>query len=92
MDNEQKMTVADRWLAGELMESVPVIEAIFTYHAAVGNQTHLYRRLRETAREMAYAIHFACEPGPDRTTAMRKLRECVMTANQSIATNNAQYR
>ena len=70
----------------------PVIESIFTYHAPVGDQPERYRRIREAAKLLAYEIDRSCEPGPDRTAAIRKISEAVMTANKSIATNNAQYR
>ena len=70
----------------------PIIENIFTYHAPTPEQQEKYLRLRAKAKEMAYVIHECCEPGPDRTHAMRQLRESVMTANQSIATHNAIYR
>ena len=76
----------------EQTEQVAVIENIFTYHAPTPEQQVKYVKLRSKAKEMAYVIHECCEPGPDRTHAMRQLREAVMTANQSIATNNAQYR
>ena len=69
-----------------------IIEAIFTYHAPSGDQPERYVRIREKAKELAYVIDECCEPGPDRTAAIRHLREAVMTANASIATNNAQYR
>ena len=77
-----------------LADFVPddVIENIFTYHAPTGDQPEKYVRIRQTAKLMAYVIHTCCEPGPDRTSAMRLLRESVMTANQSIATHNAIYR
>jgi hypothetical protein len=71
---------------------VPEIEAIFTYHAPSGDQPAKYVAIREKAKELAYVIHESCEAGPDRTAAIRHLREAVMTANASIATNNAQYR
>lgn len=70
----------------------PIIEDIFTYHAPTGDQSQRYQAIREKAKELAYVIDANCEPGPDRTAAIRHLREAVMTANASIATNNAQYR
>lgn len=68
------------------------IEALFTYHAPTGDQPEKYKRIREAAKALAYVIHEACEAGPDRTSAIRHVREAVMTANASIATHNAQYR
>jgi len=68
------------------------IEELFTYHAPGPAQQVAYLNIREGAKALARTIDFACPPGPDRTTAIRKLREAVMMANASIATNNAQYR
>lgn len=69
-----------------------VIEEIFTYHAPTPEQVEKYQRIRDKAKELARVIDECCEPGPDRTAAVRKVREAVMTANASIATGNAQYR
>lgn len=69
-----------------------VIENIFTYHAPTASQVVKYQEIREAAKALVYVIDRNCEPGPDRTAAVRHVREAVMTANQSIATNNAQYR
>jgi hypothetical protein len=69
-----------------------VIEALFTYHAPEGDQIERYKLIREMAKAFAIVIDTCCEPGPDRTVAIRHIREAVMTANASIATRNAQYR
>jgi hypothetical protein len=69
-----------------------VLEELFTYHAPTGDQPERYKRIRSAAKFLAYVIHNDCAPGPDRTAAVRKISEAVMTANKSIATNNAQYR
>lgn len=68
------------------------IEALFTYHAPDDDQKFRYLQIREAAKSLARIIDLHCPAGPDRTTAIRKLREAVMTANASIATNNASYR
>jgi hypothetical protein len=69
-----------------------VIENLFTYHAPTGDQPERYVRIREKAKELALVIHEACPECPDRTAAMRHLREAVMTANASIATQGGFYR
>lgn len=97
MPESRQMTAEEvraEWLKDPAvpMPNEPVIEDIFTYHAPEGDQPERYKRIRAKAKELAYVIHWACDPGPERTAAMRHLREAVMTANQSIATNNAQYR
>jgi hypothetical protein len=65
------------------------IEILFTYHAPSGGQPERYVRIREAGKALARTIQAECEPGPDRTAAIRKVREAVMTANASIATHNA---
>lgn len=57
----------------------------FTYHAPHGDQVDRYQILRDEARELAFLICKIVPPGADRTAAIRKLRECVMTANAAIA-------
>jgi hypothetical protein len=73
-------------------EPKDAIEALFTYHKATPEQELVYKAIRSKAMALARVIDAGCPPGPDRTTAIRKLSEAVMTANRSIATNNAQYR
>jgi hypothetical protein len=68
------------------------IEALFTYHPPSGDQPERYNRIREAAKAFAYEIDASCPAGPDRTAAIRHVREAMMTANASIATNNTQYR
>jgi hypothetical protein len=83
---EAHVTLKERFLVMN-----PIIENLFTYHPPTDIQREKYERIREAAKMLAYEIDAACEPGPDRTAAMRHVREAVMTANASIATNNAQY-
>lgn len=68
------------------------IEELFTYHKATPEQELAYISIRQSAMQLARVIDANCPPGPDRTAAVRHIREAVMTANASIATNNAQYR
>ena len=68
------------------------IEELFSYHPPTGDQPERYKRIRAAAKALAYEIDLCCPAGPDRTAAIRHIREAVMTANASIATNNAQYR
>jgi hypothetical protein len=71
---------------------VDAIEALFTYHSPTIEQVEQYKEIRNAAKSLARVIDQNCPPGPDRTAAVRHIREAVMTANASIATNNAQYR
>lgn len=74
-------------------EAIPpatdVIDSLFTYHSPTPEQQASYQRIREAAKDLAHVIHDSCPSGPDRTAALRKVREAVMTANASIATDNA---
>jgi hypothetical protein len=65
---------------------------LFTYHAPTEDQTKAYAEIRGAALTLARVIDANCPAGPDRTAAVRHVREAVMTANASIATHNAQYR
>lgn len=61
------------------------IDNWFVHHTPKGNQQERYVSLREQARQFAVSIVALVPPGADRTVAIRKLRECVMTANAGIA-------
>lgn len=57
----------------------------FEYHAPKPEQVEQYNTLRAAALQFANVV-LACTPnGPDQTTAIRKIREAVMTANAAIA-------
>jgi len=61
------------------------IENWFTYHAPQGTQQERYVKLRDKAKELAHLIVESTPASADQTAAIRKLRECVMTANAAIA-------
>lgn len=61
------------------------IEEWFTYHPPHGDQAQRYVAIREKAKELAYIIIAATPSSADQIAALRKLRECVMTANAAIA-------
>lgn len=63
------------------------LENWFTYHALKGNQGDRYIAIRDKAKELAVLIVASTPSSADQTAAIRKLRECVMTANASIACN-----
>lgn len=70
-----------------------VLRELFTYHAPPDEATReKYNLLREQGYQLALAIHNCCPPGPDRTAAVRLVREAVMTANAAIANNGLAYR
>lgn len=61
------------------------IEEIFTYHPSVGDDPEKYENIRFAAKEFAKVLLDNTRPSPDQSAAIRKLRECVMTANASVA-------
>ena len=75
-----------------VQEAKDQIEELFTYHAPTDEQKGKYLEIRSKGMELARLIDKACPPSPDRTAAMRKLRECIMTANAAIATGGGNYR
>lgn len=61
------------------------INNLFTYHPPINDQQERYVALRSKAKELAELIVASCPPSADTTASIRLLRECIMTANQSIA-------
>ena len=59
----------------------------FTYHSPKENQPERYQLIRDKALELALVIFHNTPSCADQTAAIRKLRECVMTANSAIACN-----
>ena len=57
---------------------------IFTYHRPDSDQAHAMANIREGALNFALVITRFVPNCPDRTAAIRKLRETVMTANAAI--------
>jgi hypothetical protein len=68
--------------------SVDDIENWFTYHPPTPDQILQYTSIRDYAKSFAICILNNVPDSPDRTVAIRKLRECVMTANAAIACSN----
>jgi hypothetical protein len=59
----------------------------FTYHSPSPEQLPKYLEIREAGLTLAKAIVKNTPSSADQTAAVRKVREAVMTANQSIACN-----
>lgn len=57
----------------------------FTYHSPKPTDLIGYQAIREAGKYLATSIMLNCPPSADRTAAIRKVREAVMTANASIA-------
>ncbi len=63
------------------------IEDVFSYHAPEPDQIPKYEAIRAGAKSFALLLANHLPQSADRTAAIRKLRECVMTANAAIALN-----
>lgn len=61
------------------------LQDIFSYHAPSLDQQVQYQVIRDAALEFSKILIANTPASADQTTAIRKLRECVMTANASIA-------
>lgn len=60
------------------------IRELFTYHAPTAEQQERLVKVRAAARHFAAVILSCASVGADRSAAMRKLREAVMTVNAAI--------
>lgn len=61
------------------------LDDVFMYHPATPEQLESYQAIRAAAKDMAATILRACPECPDRTVALRGVREVVMTANAAVA-------
>lgn len=61
------------------------IDNWFSYHAPNDDQVKQYKAIRDGARLLALVILENTPASADQTASIRKLRECVMTANAAIA-------
>ncbi len=61
------------------------IAEMFKYHPPSLEQLPRYDAIRTAAKHFAEIMVKNTPEGADRTAALRKLRECVMTANGAIA-------
>lgn len=62
-----------------------MLENWFTYHSPTPDQLPKYLAIREAGLAFAKVIVENTPACADQTAAVRKIRESVMTANQSIA-------
>jgi len=74
--------------AQKVSVQVPNDDAIqnwFTYHPPTDETIPKYHAVRDAGLAFARVIMASCPPGADTSTAIRKVREAVMTANAAIA-------
>lgn len=74
-------------IAGREKSAEEIIADLFTYHSPNPETMQQYETVRDAAKHLALVIWKNCPYGADRTAAIRKLRETVMTANTAIALN-----
>ena len=74
-------------VAGREKSAEEIISDLFTYHPPTPTATQAYETIRDAAKHLALVIWKNCPYGADRTAAIRKLRETVMTANAAVALN-----
>jgi hypothetical protein len=68
------------------------LDHIFVYHAASAAQVAQYQAIRDAAKNLCQVIIDNCPSSADRSDAIRKVRESVMTANASIALEGRLYK
>lgn len=71
------------------MRDPALIETVFSDHPPTEEQIKKYQAIREKAMDLAATIFARCPSCADRTDAIRKVREAVMTANAAIALDGA---
>ena len=67
-------------------ENIAYLEYLFTFHDDPNNTPH-FVEIREAALQFAKVLIRHCPSSADRTFAIRKVREAVMTANAAVALN-----
>jgi hypothetical protein len=71
--------------AGQMQSPESVIDFLFTFHDDPDKTPH-YVEIRESAKQFAkVVIRHTPFGGPDRVTAVQKIREAVMFANACVA-------
>jgi hypothetical protein len=89
MDPEQAQTCGQA--VNPAFSEDGLLDHMFRYHPPYGNQVQKYSTLRESARHFAKTILMNVPAGADRTAALRKVREAVMTANAGIACDGVSF-
>lgn len=68
-----------------------IIDDLFTFHPPSDEQVVSYNKINAAAKAFALVIHNECPQSPDRSAAIRLVREARMTANASIATKTGGF-
>ena len=78
----------DEELLKKIQVTVPtndLLEHWFTYHPPTAEDIPRYKEIRKAGLSFARVVDNCCPNSADKTTAIRKIREAVMTANAAIA-------
>lgn len=76
---------------GDCLSDEEKLEQIFKYHSPTPFTGPKFETLREAARHFAKVILMNVPPGADRSAAIRKVREAVMTANAGVSLNGLNF-
>lgn len=85
MLTEKPMSQARTEMARVDAPTADTLEHLFTYHGATEETIPKYKKIRAAGLNMARVIDECCPAGADKSAAIRKVREAVMTANAAIA-------
>lgn len=66
------------------------VEDVVTYHKPLDLQIENISAVREAVKNLILVIMRNCPASPDRSAAIRKAREAMMTANASIVVPQVQ--
>jgi hypothetical protein len=80
-----KETLASAAPGGQMRSPQFDLDHIFKYHSPTQDQLPKYEAIRAAAKVFAAVLLANTPASADQTAAMRHLRECVMTANASVA-------
>ena len=69
----------------EVMVTKAMLENWFTYHSPTPEQLPKYLAIREAGKVFAEVVVANTPQSADQTATVRKIREAVMSENQSIA-------
>jgi len=68
-----------------------LINSWFSSHpASTAEKINAHELIRDGFKGLAFRLLYLLPPGPDRTVAMRKLREAMYAANATLACNTTE--
>jgi len=68
-----------------------LVNSWFSFHpASTPEKINAHELIRDGFKGLAFRLLYLLPPGPDRTVAMRKLREAMYAANATLACNTTE--